>query len=376
MIWMMLFLLLDRKVVNGPIPEGGKKVNLVAELILGSEDVGDEQIFSGTTTLVSDAAGNMYVNDPKEWEVKVFDPQGQLQRKFGKRGPGPGEFNEPVAIALGNNILYIFDVGHKKMMLFTLAGAFLREARFPDAIQAVFQPVILKGGQVAFSAFRTNEVPWSHELNLYDAELEIIEKIHRVVLPDLDFSKADGPGFWTKFLKTQFEAAFGGMPVLAPVGDRRLFVALTHRYEGRVLGPEGEVVVSVSREYKPVILSEKARFTVCESIWQDLAENPFLTPLLTKTAFDRAFSKAELPPGALPITAVSGFGGGFVVLTGYDVARGKGQLDFFDGSGAYIAAAPFEGQCKIMYGSGTHLYVVGIDSTDAVTITRYRVAGL
>ena len=373
MVWLVFLLLWNEKTINGPKPESGKTVSLLAELVLGLEDAGDEQVFSGTTTLVVDSEGNMYVNDPRDWQVKVFDKSGNLVRKFGKKGSGPGEFNEPVAIAMGGDDLYIFDTGHKKMIVLTLDGTYKREVRFPDAIQGVSQPVVLASGQVAFSAFGSTEDVWTHSLGLYDSQLKAIKEIHRVGLGKLDFSQAGDSSFWVEVLKAQFETAFGGMPVLAPVDGKHFFAGLTHEYQGQLVGADGKTAMSMSREYKPGVMSEAAKDMICETIWQDMAENPFLTPMLTQSVYKRARSQAELPPGILPMTAVSQFGKGFAVLTNYDAEKRKGQIDFFNESGQYTAAAPFEGACKSMYGAGDCLYIIGLNETDALTITRYRV---
>lgn len=372
MIWMMLMILWNEQVANGSGPKDGKTFKLKAELVLGTEDAGDEQIFSETTTLAVDGEGNLFVNDPREWVVKVFSKNGVLVRQIGKKGSGPGEFNEPVAVAIQEKELYVFDTGHKKMIVLDLEGTFQRDVRFPDAIQGVTQPVILKSGQVVFSAFRTNEATWSHSVILYDPELKPIQQIERISLGELDFSQPSSPSFWTKFLKIQFETFFSGMPVLAPLGEDQFFAGLTHQYEGRLFDAAGKARTRVTREYKPTALSDDARLAICETLWQDLAENPFLTPLLTQAVFKRALSEADLPPGKLPITAVSRFGQGFAILTGYDAALRTGQVDIFNEKGQYIAAAPFKGACKSMYGTKDRLYIVGPDETEALTITRYR----
>ena len=371
LIWLVL--LLNQEVINGMEPVDGSK-KLVAELRLGGDDNGEDQIFSGTTTLAVDAGGMMYVNDPKAWQIKVFDPSGKLTRRFGRKGAGPGEFNEPVAIASGpDGKIYVFDAGHKKMIVFEKDGDFHREARFPDAIQGVYQPVVLEGGQVAFMAFRNNEIPWTYNTSLYDKDMNVIKVLEKIILPNLDFQKANEPGFWTDFLEVHLETAMKGMPMLAQLNKKQLVSARASSYQCRIIDGKGNVISSFSNKYKPAIMSEDARYSFCETVWEDLTENPFLTPLLTESVFRKAMDKADLPPGLLPIAAMAHFGQGVAVLSGYDPARQNGKLDFFDQGGQYIAAAPFEGSCKSMYGTKKHLYIVGADESDSLTITRFRV---
>ena len=373
MLFLFIFLAAN-EVSNGLAPVKPQKISLVHELTLGTEDGGDDQIFSGTTTVTTDSAGNMYVNDPGSYRVAVFDTKGQFVKQFGKKGPGPGEFDEPVAVASDKqNRIYVFDTGHKKMTIFEPDGTVKKEIRFNAMIQGVANPHVLANGNIIFSSFQTLEGSWVHNQSLYDEELKVITKLSEVSMGGIDFSHMEQPGFWRDLLVAQFHVALKGLPVQASIGGDKLFVGQAHRYDGRILAAGGKELIRVSKENKPAVFSEEARFAFCEGIWEDLSANPFLTPRLTKPVFERALAKTEFPPGLPAMSGVCSFAGGFAVLSGYDLAKHTGRLDFFDAKGTYTATTPYSGPFKYIYGSHDKIYTVGIDDNDAVVVNVYRV---
>lgn len=85
------------------------------------------------------AAGLLYVVDTLANEIKAFDADGAVVRRFGARGSGPGEFNYPVAIAIGpRGRLYVTDSLNFRVQMFdsggTFAGAFGKPGSTPGSI--------------------------------------------------------------------------------------------------------------------------------------------------------------------------------------------------------------------------------------------------
>lgn len=78
---------------------------------------------------VFDGAGGTYGpwRDPR---VLVFDTNGAFVREFGRSGQGPGEFNNPVTLAvLRDGTVAVSDVGHRAYQLFDAEGEFTRMVR-------------------------------------------------------------------------------------------------------------------------------------------------------------------------------------------------------------------------------------------------------
>lgn len=82
--------------------------------------------------------GNLYVTDLSQ-RVTVISPAGQVLRRWGKPGTGPGEFkfiaSDPTTptdvagkIAVGHNgMVYISDSGNDRVQVFTPQGRFIRQ---------------------------------------------------------------------------------------------------------------------------------------------------------------------------------------------------------------------------------------------------------
>ena len=77
-----------------PPPGTPKKLILTPEFTIGEEEVGD-YMFAEIRTIQVDDDQNIYVLDTKEICVKIFDKNGKCTRVFGKKGQGPGEWQNP-----------------------------------------------------------------------------------------------------------------------------------------------------------------------------------------------------------------------------------------------------------------------------------------
>ena len=70
--------------------------------------------------------GRWAVTDASNNDVCIFDREDQLVRKFGSRGTGNGEFNNPLGVAFdANNHLYVTDQLNHRVQKFNINGAYL-----------------------------------------------------------------------------------------------------------------------------------------------------------------------------------------------------------------------------------------------------------
>jgi len=79
----------------------GADVRLEADLTFGRESGDENQMFSLIGDVDLDARGNVYVLDAMEFQVKIFDGQGNYLDRFTfKRGQGPGEVSAAPRLAV------------------------------------------------------------------------------------------------------------------------------------------------------------------------------------------------------------------------------------------------------------------------------------
>jgi len=68
-------------------------------------------------------------------EVEVYNPEGSLLRKFGKKGQGPGEFSHPWYLSISpENEIFVLDKSTRRMGVFDIQGHFLRVIDCPPSL--------------------------------------------------------------------------------------------------------------------------------------------------------------------------------------------------------------------------------------------------
>lgn len=109
----------------------------------------------------------VYVVDIGGQDIAVFNLEGTLLRRFGKRGGGPGEFNYPLDAGLdpeGN--LYILDAMNARVQVFSPAGSYLRSfgerGTNPGSFQVPKALAVSRFGQV----FVTDSL--AHDVKIFD----------------------------------------------------------------------------------------------------------------------------------------------------------------------------------------------------------------
>lgn len=97
------------------------RLTAAEELRIGSLDDPDLG-FTRIGAVAVDRDANVYVIEPAEREIRVYDPQGSLVRRIGRPGSGPGEFETPTAFGIIGDTLWANDIRNRRITLFTLDG--------------------------------------------------------------------------------------------------------------------------------------------------------------------------------------------------------------------------------------------------------------
>ena len=82
-------------------------------------------ILSEPSDIAFDKNGYMYVTLLQNHCVKIFSPNGTPNGVIGSRGRRPGHLMNPIALAIGNNELYICENGNNRISVFNLDKQFL-----------------------------------------------------------------------------------------------------------------------------------------------------------------------------------------------------------------------------------------------------------
>jgi len=100
---------------------------------LGGADEGPEGFFRVSPGLIgADASGRLYVLDPTNARVVVFDADGRFLRSMGSSGGGPGEFRMPASLSVSpDGAVAVFDFAKGHLVRFDAAGQIADEQPFP-----------------------------------------------------------------------------------------------------------------------------------------------------------------------------------------------------------------------------------------------------
>jgi len=109
------------KVIKNPREPlyGEIKLDLQEDLNIGRED-DDNYFFYRFVDITVDSTGNIYVSDLTNYRVQKFDKNGNYILTIGRKGQGPGEFQQPSSLCIDNKDricileqrrIHIFDMG-------------------------------------------------------------------------------------------------------------------------------------------------------------------------------------------------------------------------------------------------------------------------
>jgi len=91
-----------------PLLGGNNVQKIFLEEVLSIGSLEDDALFQWVG-VISDSSGYIYVTDNMDYSLKKFDDKGNLIKKTGRKGQGPGEFLAPRYLGISSELLYVTD---------------------------------------------------------------------------------------------------------------------------------------------------------------------------------------------------------------------------------------------------------------------------
>lgn len=232
---------------------------LELELSIGGEDQeGNVVLYELGSTIVDDAE-NVYIADWRDFNIKVFDPEGNHTHSIGKKGEGPGEFQYIANIMFTpDSRLLVMDFRARRTSLFQRTGDFISSHSWKFIVS---QPV-----------FATNSSYFVKELER-EGESAALENL-KLLIDEIDF---DGnklnkfEGFQMPEIKSvRYENAISGISL--PHSPRSLFAGdilnqcwfhcINDQYLIEVYDTDGKIFRKIDRPYEalPYTKQDKEKF--------------------------------------------------------------------------------------------------------------------
>ena len=254
-----LFVLISAACALSPVIAGERKplaelyktgkTRFVQELVLDEKTMPKDVLFAGPGSLDCDAAGNVYVLDFSDNNIKQFDPSGKFRKLIGRKGQGPGEFNMPIHIVFAKDRLIVWDMGNRRLCLLTLTGEFIKAANESAFSGRPYKVGALPSGEIVLE---TEKTYFNEPNRAQDCFLEILA-------PDLQSIKTlySQPVLRNTYMRSGAQLFNLPQPFCADVywdvaPSGTIVVGFSGKYEISGFNKEGGKVSAFSHSYDPV----------------------------------------------------------------------------------------------------------------------------
>jgi len=292
-----------------PVPAKGAPVRWIPrqDLIIGKSDGDENYIFSALRSIQIDNEGNIFALDSKEGKIKEFDKYGKHLRTFGKKGPGPGEWQVLSRMTLTpDGKLAILDRGNNKIAFYSLQGECLSEistARWQFLQLRVDSRSHIYADNLAF-----DNKGVSQKLLKFDPSLNLLATVAEnqsdIKLPRINI------------MTDRF--------VYDIIRGDQLAWAYTTRYEIQIMNLEGKTIRKIVKDYEPIAITERNKREIIQERYGDAGPPQGMI--------------LEFPAHFYPIySIVVDDKGWFYVRTHEKDSKGNYFIDVFNHEGIYSA---------------------------------------
>ena len=299
------------EIVNNPVEPiyGINALSLEEEICIEGEKNSDEPLFIRVRAIQVDDEGNIYVLDSSACTIKVFNKSGILIREFGKKGQGPGEFQNPIDLDfLADGNLVVCDGATKRILFFSIQGEFLK-----DISPKKYPPFRI--GADSFGNIYGTYILIMPEVNRlmigkFDDNLELITNLVAFEEKRLPRNVFDmqRPRFWGTVTR-----------------DGHLIWGIPSKYELHILNQDGIEVRKIIKDYFP------KKITETEKEW--LIKNEFRSTRKAPEGYELKFPK-DYNPYQWKFFADDE--GRIIIGTTERSGDGRHYYDIFDSDGRFI----------------------------------------
>lgn len=280
-----------------PAPKDGLEMRIVfeEELSIGVEEGDKNYMFGNNVAFNTDEEGNFYVTNWDRKRIHKFDPQGNCLLTIGRRGQGPGEFqNISVAKFDKDNNIYVTDIVSRRITFFDKEGKLLRLITSP--VRLSHNLYINSKGFFIFRQSKYLEYPNGVEelisiYGLFDDKFNLIAEIHKEMWESKPPLGRDEKSLAQAQADVISGAAFKPSISYMLDEDGNIYFGYSEKYEINVYSPEAKLIKIIQREYDPIKVSKKDR-EIFANNWE---EEIFKFVPISDDIKKKAFKLAKYP---------------------------------------------------------------------------------
>ena len=199
---------------------------------IGELEPEDEKyMFQEPLSIDRDENGCLYILDNKACTIKKFDRNGQYVSDFGRRGQGPGEFEYPGTISIGDEDKIMVTTMGAVFHIFDLSGRFIKRLQL-NQYQGIFMQMMKSGTLVGYSMEIRGENSKDNKiLKTFDQEGNVRHE------------------FGEPFLVDKVQSSwFANFPAIETDNQDNVFINFTHQNRIEKYSSNGDLLMKIDRE--------------------------------------------------------------------------------------------------------------------------------
>jgi hypothetical protein len=250
------------KVVRNPSqPAHGEfLLELEEDLSIGGGEDSNYRFYNARN-LALDAEDNIYVLDTGNHRIQKFDRNGHYLQTIGKKGQGPGEFEGPVKICLGElNDLFVLD--GQKIKVFDSRGNFLENVLLQNSLSDF---LMCKGGGIIGLARVSGE-----QSKRMVVKIDSSGKIEKTIAEFPDVKPAERKDKGGGFRFTVYHV-YSPRLCLSNIDGKTFCYAFALDYKLAVSDAEVNTLFKVRKEEAPKPISQKEKEGIIRGVEQHIS---------------------------------------------------------------------------------------------------------
>lgn len=328
--------------------------------------------------------GRLYVGQPQDGVVRVYDARGRYLREIGRSGEGPGEFERQSGMGWRGDTLWVSDFVQARISLFGPDGRFVRSITFIRADPLTggkpnYPGDLLADGTVLGSwrapLYQLVAGPVSVPLVRFTPRGEPVNVVARTQMYNEFVELRSGTS------TTYFAQPFTDSPLRAVSPDGSALVLVTRsaattggqaRFTVRKVHFSGRTAFARTYRYVPKPLPSAAVERAVDEHVGGLSNARFRTP--PEGAVRRSIRRAlYLPKHLTPVTSLVLGRDGTIWLRREEDGRSTVGWIVLDPAGNLVARLSLPARLDVRYADRTQLWGVELDELDVPTLARFRV---
>ena len=224
-------------------------LSITSRLAIGAEEIDDEYGFAEVASICHAPDSSLLVVDPKMANVRRFSPTGELLMQYGSRGQGPGELTEPWDVAVSSGgFVFVSDLRGLNVYALDSGEWIVLDYHYT-------RPMLLRllgNRDSTFTALH------------YSFDLTVDHPLRLAFYKVYSWTSPTEVSFWEDtsvagHSNSEYTRLCAYQPIAAADADGNVYIS--HSTPSRLLvqkySPDGNLLLTVDKEFEPVVLSEE-----------------------------------------------------------------------------------------------------------------------